>query len=403
MVVAALGASARLAAANDADVTSNEAVPLVTTFWPYRDAFEGTLYAGADSGTRTGVGVIAGGGLRTGAALGCGVVETGGQLSARVGPAPLGATHWLRACLPTWRLYDPEQQMQLTFMPILVDHVLELSALPRLSMKRIVLAEPYTSEQLDLTFSMASVSSTELEDMLGYSIEAMPGRVHLDWLHQSLDDGTRLYESRHWFSMALIGGRQTNGGDLTIFRGRFERDLWRIDLVDFDDFRIGETPFTLDLAFGSGDTTRYVNGAFVTKGGFTGRFGAGLVLGDYLRASVHMEREYYETIDDAIIGDSRAEAKVRYTRERWQAIATAFRSHATLMWTDGSGEIDYRPTHGAQLELDVPLAKRVDGKLSAAWARSFYARMGSRQPTPEPGFELQAQIVARLGRYRGPR
>jgi hypothetical protein len=122
-----------------------------------------------------------------------------------------------------------------------------------------------------------------------------------------------------------------------------------------------------------------------------------------VHASANVTREYYQTVDDAIVGDTRAEAAVRYTRNRFAAIATAFRSQTTLMWTDGSGEVSYAPTYGTELDLDIPIAKRIDGRLSAAWARSFYARLHAGPPSPSSGFELNAQLVARLGRYRPAR
>jgi hypothetical protein len=371
-------------------------VETVTTVKWDNDA-AGSLSLTAESSTRTGVGVVAGAEGRFGAEQGCGVLATGGTAAARLGPAPVTATHWARVCLPTWRLVEPGK-IDVTVFPIEIAHELAVDVVPRLSSKRIVWSKSYTSERLDIGFDLARIGGGEIEE-LGWSIVAAPIGFHLDWLYQPLDGGgSRLYEARHAITAHMLGGREdTQGGSIMIFGGRFEEDLWRIDLVTVDDVPLGSSGLLLDTSLGSSETLRYVDGEFVNSGGLTGRLGLGFARGR-LRASAAIEKDYYQTIDDAVIGDARAEAELGYRRGRWSAIATAFRSRATLIYSDGSGQVDYDPTFGAEVELAFPIVKRLDGRLGGGWARSFYSRLEGTAPTVEPGFEVNAAVTAQLGK-----
>lgn len=386
-VVVALVTQAGTAAADDAaKVWDTE-----TRFWPQPE-LDASAFAGLETGNRTGAGVALGGEVSIGGPSG-NVLGTGGAVRVQTGEAGAAAEHWLRATLKTYRILSPEEAVDVVAFPVTLEHRLAWNAIPRLSERRVVWNVPFTREELGGTLSLADISPEMTE---GWTIIAMPIHMAGAWWYQPLSDGSVLRARRSEIGATMIGFRPPDDdGVCEIFGGTFADDLDRLDLVRCEQMPLRGGPVRLDAALGSADVIEYADRMLERTGGFTGKLGVSVDVGD-LRVGVAADRDYYQTIDDAIVGESRAELHARYDDDVRTVSASAFVARSTLMWTDGSGEIPYDPTYGVDLDATWPLREHVEAQLEAGWARSFYATPGEALPAPRTGVEALARVLVSL-------
>ena len=356
--------------------------------WPEPDsAVSG--FVGLDAGTRTGAGVQVGGeaALTSG---GGSELATGGALGAYTGESTFAATHWARATFQTLRVIDRTTEVDVTLFPAGLSHRLEWNAVPRLGARRLVWNAPYSSEELEGWLAMCSLVSGMVD---GWNILPLEATFGGAWWYQALDDGARLRSSRAHMGAAMIAAREAEGdGEVVIFRGTFDDDIDRVELARLRRVPLGRSPLRLDASFGSAEVLEYDNAAgFRRTGGLIGDLGLWLDIGD-VRVGARAGRDYDATIDDALIREDRAEATVAYVDDDLHATLTAFTARTLLLWTDGSGEIAYQPTFGADLDARWALRPNVEALLGGGWARSFYARGGDMLPAPTTGFEANAEL-----------
>ncbi len=366
---------------------ADEDAAIETRFLPDRAA-SASGFAAVEAGSRIGAGVAIGGEVELGASA-CNLT-TSGEAAARIGQTALSAAHALHACVATLRIVDADEGFDATMFPAWIDHELAWNAVPRLSSRRVMWNLPYTSERLEGGFALASIDA---DPELSWAIVPIPIQFRGEWWFQDAIRGT--YSE---IGAALVEGRERDGdGEAFLLRASFADDLDRVTVIGLERVPISSTPLRLDAAFGSADVQRTLDGDFVRTGGFTGRLGLWLDAGD-LRAGLSADRDYYPAIDDAIVGETRTEARISYAHERREVTLTAFRARSTLMPTDGAAETNYQPVHGVGLQASWPLYRNLEGRIDAEWARSFYARGGEMLPAPAAGLELNAQLVARFGR-----
>jgi hypothetical protein len=383
------------ARADDSEDLRPEDYEIRTQVWPDRK-FDAIATIAVDANNRTGAGLTAGVELRM-RESGCGGMSTSGEVSARTGATTLSATHRAHLCLGL-RLIDRPKRFEVSVFPIGIDHALGWNVTPTLSSPRFVLDRAFTSERVDATVALAEIPIEEFHD---WGIVAMPFTSRVEWLGQTLADGESVSTIRYEIRPGLVGLAEPDGdGRFVLFAGRMSEEIFGVDLIRLDRFPTG-SPLRIDLAVGSAETLRYVDGELVEEGGFTG--GAGLWL-DHGPISVGARafRDYFETIDDALVQDDRATLTARYADARRRVItATGFASRQSLIWIDGSGQIPYRPTYGVELAGSWPIAEGLDATVTAGWARSFYARvddMAATAPSPTVGLQLGAGITGRIQR-----
>ena len=347
----------------------------------------------------------------------CRNIDLGGEAAAFADNGGLGvsAAQWLSWCFgKNWMM----------FADVAGHHRLEWQVRPSLSALPRLWREPFTSESLDLEFTMAQLNFGAWQVGLGRT------RFELGWMWQ--DDGAHLARSSDFgFGAAFVHITQIADSDkarpedLTIdavcphfhlllpagFAGSDAAGIFDLGIARVGGLRLGTPRLLLDAEVGYdlafSDVTTTAPGKRVTSSTDVDAFVGRLALrggGGRVRAGGAVSRTLDSTFDGHVVLENRLETSMSLRRGRALVDLSTFVTRTAIFLPTGDRQNEY--TGGGAARVTVDVGHHLDVGLTAEAARTFYARLdGGSDGQPRAALALRALgvLTARFGREPRPR